>query len=135
MLYVIVSVKVPSLPIHLWLPKAMLKHQRRQCITCRYLLKLGSQASYVFSLFISNSSFYFYHLYYNCCYFNHISSFTVYVKMILNVLQLFFNCAYEFLLGPFCERSYSYSGSLLLQIAHGLSSSALFLVQECYMIV
>jgi len=125
-------VKVPSVPLHLWLPKAHVEAPTTgSVLLAGILLKLGSYGFLRFLVFLfPNASFYFLPLILSIAVISIIlSSFTVLRQNDLKRIIAYSSVAHmNFLLGAlFVKDIIATTGSLLLQIAHGLSSSALFL--------
>lgn len=126
------AAKVPMFPFHLWLPKAHVEAPTiGSVLLAGILLKLGSYGFLRFSLFLfPNASWFF-------------SPFLMIIAIISIIYSAFVTMrqcdlkrivAYSsishmnFLIGGLFSNSISgLGGSLLLQIAHGLSSSALFI--------
>jgi proton-translocating NADH-quinone oxidoreductase chain M len=126
------SVKIPMLPFHLWLPKAHVEAPTTgSVLLAGILLKLGSYGFIRFSLFLfPNASFYFLPLILSIAVISIIyASFTVLRQNDLKRIIAYSSVAHmNFLVGAiFVKDLLALTGSLLLQIAHGLSSSALFL--------
>jgi len=125
-------VKVPSIPLHLWLPKAHVEAPTTgSVLLAGILLKLGSYGFLRFLVFLfPSSSFYFLPLILSIAVISIVlASFTVLRQNDLKRIIAYSSIAHmNFLLGAiFVKDLVAYTGSLLLQIAHGLSSSALFL--------
>jgi NADH-quinone oxidoreductase subunit M len=125
-------VKVPSIPLHLWLPKAHVEAPTTgSVLLAGILLKLGSYGFLRFLVFLfPTSSFYFLPLILSIAIISiALASFTVLRQNDLKRIIAYSSIAHmNFLLAAiFVKDLVAYTGSLLLQIAHGLSSSALFL--------
>lgn len=121
------------IPCHLWLPKAHVEAPTTgSVLLAGILLKLGSYGFIRFSLFLfPNASFYFLPLILSVAVISIIlASFTVLRQTDLKRIIAYSSIAHmNFLVGAiFVKDLVALTGSLLLQIAHGLSSSALFLV-------
>jgi proton-translocating NADH-quinone oxidoreductase chain M len=126
------SVKIPMIPFHLWLPKAHVEAPTTgSVLLAGILLKLGSYGFIRFSLFLfPNASFYFLPLILSIAIISIVlASFTVLRQNDLKRIIAYSSVAHmNFLVGAiFVKDLLALTGSLLLQIAHGLSSSALFL--------
>jgi proton-translocating NADH-quinone oxidoreductase chain M len=126
------SVKIPMFPFHLWLPKAHVEAPTTgSVLLAGVLLKLGSYAFLRFSLFLfPNASLYFAPLVMSLAILSIIfSSFSTVRQIDLKRIIAYSSIAHmNFLVGGlFSNNLQGISGSLLLQIAHGLSSSALFI--------
>jgi len=126
------SVKIPMFPFHLWLPKAHVEAPTTgSVLLAGVLLKLGSYAFLRFSLFLfPNASLYFAPLVMSLAMLSIIfSSFSTVRQIDLKRIIAYSSIAHmNFLVGGlFSNNLQGISGSLLLQIAHGLSSSALFI--------
>ncbi|RYE12312.1 MAG: NADH-quinone oxidoreductase subunit M, partial [Rickettsiales bacterium] len=126
------SVKIPMFPFHLWLPKAHVEAPTTgSVLLAGILLKLGSYAFIRFSLFLfPNASLYFAPLVMSLALISIIfSSFSTVRQIDLKRIIAYSSIAHmNFLVGGlFSNNLQGISGSLLLQIAHGLSSSALFI--------
>nr|ADZ99038.1 NADH dehydrogenase subunit 4 [Physarum polycephalum] len=126
------SIKIPMIPFHLWLPKAHVEAPTTgSVLLAGILLKLGSYGFIRFSLFLfPNASFYFLPLILSVAVISIIlASFTVLRQNDLKRIIAYSSIAHmNFLVGAiFVKDLLALTGSLLLQIAHGLSSSALFL--------
>jgi proton-translocating NADH-quinone oxidoreductase chain M len=126
------SVKIPMVPFHLWLPKAHVEAPTTgSVLLAGILLKLGSYGFIRFSLFLfPKASFYFLPLILSIAVISIIyASFTVLRQNDLKRIIAYSSVAHmNFLVGAiFVKDLLALTGSLLLQIAHGLSSSALFL--------
>lgn len=126
------SVKIPMFPFHLWLPKAHVEAPTTgSVLLAGILLKLGSYAFLRFSLFLfPNASSYFAPLVMSLAMLSIIfSSFTTVRQIDLKRIIAYSSIAHmNFLVGGlFSNNLQGISGSLLLQLAHGLSSSALFI--------
>ena len=126
------SVKIPTFPFHLWLPKAHVEAPTTgSVLLAGVLLKLGSYAFLRFSLFLfPNASLYFAPLVMSLCMISIIfASFSTVRQIDLKRIIAYSSISHmNFLVGGlFSNNLQGLSGSLLLQIAHGLSSSALFI--------
>jgi proton-translocating NADH-quinone oxidoreductase chain M len=124
-------VKIPSIPLHLWLPQAHVEAPTTGSILLAgILLKLGSYGFIRFLLFLfPNASFYFLPLILSLALISIIfSSITVLRQIDLKRIVAYSSIAHmNFLVSAiFVKNLLALTGSLLLQIAHGLSSSALF---------
>jgi NADH-quinone oxidoreductase subunit M len=125
-------IKVPMFPFHLWLPKAHVEAPTAgSVLLAGILLKLGSYGFIRFLLFLfPTSSFYFLPIILSIAVISIIlSSFTVIRQIDLKRIIAYSSIAHmNFLVcAIFVKDLLALTGSLLLQIAHGLSSSALFL--------
>jgi len=126
------AIKVPMLPLHLWLPKAHVEAPTTgSVLLAGILLKLGSYGFLRFLLFLfPKASFYFLPLILSIAVISIISaSFTVLRQIDLKRIIAYSSIAHMNYLvcALFVKNLFALTGSLLLQIAHGLSSSALFL--------
>ena len=126
------SVKIPTFPFHLWLPKAHVEAPTTgSVLLAGVLLKLGSYAFIRFSLFLfPNASLYFAPLVMSLAMISIIfASFSTVRQIDLKRIIAYSSISHmNFLVaGIFSNNLQGISGSLLLQIAHGLSSSALFI--------
>jgi proton-translocating NADH-quinone oxidoreductase chain M len=130
--FVSFSVKIPIFPFHLWLPKAHVEAPTTgSVLLAGVLLKLGSYAFIRFSLFLfPNASLYFAPLVMSLAMISIIfASFSTVRQIDLKRIIAYSSISHmNFLVaGIFSNNLQGISGSLLLQIAHGLSSSALFI--------
>ena len=126
------SIKIPMFPFHLWLPKAHVEAPTTgSVLLAGILLKLGSYGFIRFSLFLfPEASNYFLPLILAITIISIIyASLTVLRQNDLKRIIAYSSIAHmNFLVGAiFVKDTIALTGSLLLQIAHGLSSSALFL--------
>jgi proton-translocating NADH-quinone oxidoreductase chain M len=126
------AVKIPMFPVHLWLPKAHVEAPTTgSVLLAGILLKLGSYGFLRFSLFLfPNASFYFLPFILALATLSIIfSSITVLRQLDLKRIIAYSSVAHMNYLvcALFVKNLLALTGSLLLQIAHGLSSSALFL--------
>jgi NADH:ubiquinone oxidoreductase subunit 4 (subunit M) len=117
-------VKVPSIPLHLWLPKAHVEAPTTgSVLLAGILLKLGSYGFLRFLVFLfPSSSFYFLPLILSIAVISIVlASFTVLRQNDLKRIIAYSSIAHmNFLLGAiFVKDLVAYTGSLLLQIAHG----------------
>lgn len=124
-------IKIPSIPLHLWLPQAHVEAPTSGSILLAgILLKLGSYGFLRFLVFLfPSASTYFLPLILTICVISIIfSSITILRQTDLKRIIAYSSISHmNFLMGAlFVNNSLAITGSLLLQIAHGLSSSALF---------
>jgi proton-translocating NADH-quinone oxidoreductase chain M len=126
-------IKVPMMPFHLWLPKAHVEAPTAgSVLLAGILLKLGSYGFLRFLLFLfPTASFYFLPLILSVAVASIVlASFTVLRQIDLKRIIAYSSVAHmNFLVcAIFVKDLLALTGSLLLQIAHGISSSALFLI-------
>jgi proton-translocating NADH-quinone oxidoreductase chain M len=127
------AVKIPCIPTHLWLPKAHVEAPTTgSVLLAGILLKLGSYGFLRFLLFLfPRASFYFLPLVLSIGVISIIfASFTTLRVIDLKRIVAYSSIAHMNYLvcALFVKNLLAITGSLLLQIAHGLSSSALFLI-------
>ncbi|RYX78575.1 NADH-quinone oxidoreductase subunit M, partial [bacterium] len=130
--FVSFSVKVPMFPFHLWLPKAHVEAPTvGSVLLAGVLLKLGSYGFLRYSLFLfPQASLYFAPIILAICVVSVVFSSLSTVRQIdLKRIIAYSSIAHMnyLIAGLFSNSLLAIAGSLLLQIAHGLSSSALFL--------
>ena len=125
------AVKIPSIPLHLWLPQAHVEAPTTGSILLAgILLKLGSYGFIRFLIFLfPSSSTFFMPLIMTIAIISIVfSSLTVLRQTDLKRIVAYSSIAHmNFLVAAiFVNNATALTGSLLLQIAHGLSSSAMF---------
>jgi NADH-quinone oxidoreductase subunit M len=126
-------IKIPMLPMHLWLPKAHVEAPTHgSVLLAGILLKLGSYGFLRYSIFLfPQASLFFLPLILSLCVLSILlASITVIRQSDLKRIIAYSSIAHmNFLVaGLFVKDLLALSGSILLQFAHGLSSTALFLV-------
>jgi proton-translocating NADH-quinone oxidoreductase chain M len=126
------AIKIPMFPVHLWLPKAHVEAPTvGSVLLAGILLKLGSYGFLRFSLFLFPAAgLFFAPLILTIVVLSiTFSSITVLRQIDLKRIVAYSSIAHmNYLVGAlFVNNLLALTGSLLLQIAHGLSSSALFL--------
>jgi proton-translocating NADH-quinone oxidoreductase chain M len=127
------SVKIPIVPLHLWLPKAHVEAPTTgSVLLAGILLKLGSYGFIRFVIFLfPTASFYFLPLILSLGVMSIVyASFTVVRQIDLKKIIAYSSIAHmNYLVSAiFVKNLLAITGSILLQISHGLSSSALFLM-------
>jgi len=125
--------KIPMIPLHLWLPQAHVEAPTTGSILLAgILLKLGSYGFLRFLVFLfPKACFYFLPLIIALTMISIVfSSITVLRQIDLKRIVAYSSIAHmNFLVSAiFVKNLLALTGSLLLQIAHGLSSSALFFI-------
>jgi len=127
------AVKIPIFPFHLWLPKAHVEAPTTgSVLLAGILLKLGSYGFLRFLVFLfPTTSFYCLPIISSIAMISIVlSSFTVLRQVDLKRIIAYSSVAHmNFLIGViFANNILGVVGSLLLQVAHGISSSALFIL-------
>lgn len=132
-LFLSFSFKIPMIPFHLWLPKAHVEAPTTgSVLLAGIVLKLGSYALLRFTIFLFPvATLYFKPLIIAIATVSIIfSSFSVLRQIDLKKLIAYSSIAHMNYLvcGLFLKNVYALTGSLLLQLSHGLSSSGLFIM-------
>lgn len=131
--FVSFAVKIPMLPVHIWLPEAHVEAPTSgSVILAGVLLKLGTYGIIRFIIPIfPNAMIYFIPFIFTFCIIAIIySSLTTIRQIDLKKIIAYSSVAHMnfALLGLFVNNSQGLEGSLYLMIGHGLISSALFLI-------
>lgn len=133
LMFMSMVIKIPMAPFHLWLPKAHVEAPTTGSILLAgILLKLGSYGFLRFLLFLfPRASFYFLPLVVALALLSIIFSSAAVLRQIdLKRIIAYSSIAHMnyLVIALFVKNLLAITGSLLLQIAHGLSSSALFFI-------
>ncbi len=129
--FIAFAVKIPIMPVHLWLPKAHVEAPTTgSVLLAGILLKLGTYGllRYVLLLF-PNASIFFAPLVASLAIFSiTFASLNVFRQLDLKRIIAYSSIAHMnfIVLSLFTKNLIALSGALLLQIGHGLSSAALF---------
>jgi len=131
--FVSFSSKVPSLPVHLWLPEAHVEAPTAgSIILAGVLLKLGTYGFIRFSIpVLPKASFYFVPLVYSICIVSLIyTSFTAIRQTDFKRIIAYTSIAHMNLvvLGIFSFNTIGVEGAILQCLSHGFVASALFLI-------
>nr|YP_009495433.1 NADH dehydrogenase subunit 4 [Eunotia naegelii]AWQ64080.1 NADH dehydrogenase subunit 4 [Eunotia naegelii] len=131
--FVSFSSKVPSLPVHLWLPEAHVEAPTAgSIILAGVLLKLGTYGFIRFSIpVLPKASFYFVPLVYSICIVSLIyTSFTAIRQSDFKRIIAYTSIAHMNLvvLGIFSFNTIGVEGAILQCLSHGFVASALFLI-------